>query len=96
MNHFVYIIYSETTDSFYIGETSNVQERINRHNSGIYNSAYSKLATDWKLFWFIECETRGQALKIEKHIKKMRNRDFYKNLVLYPEISLKLLYRYSS
>jgi len=96
MNHFVYIIYSESADRFYIGETSNVQERINQHNSGFYDFAFSKQASDWNLYWSLECNSRSQAIKIEKHIKKMRNRKFYENLILYPEISQKLLIRFTS
>jgi predicted GIY-YIG superfamily endonuclease len=33
MNHFVYIVYSEMTDRFYIEETVDVEGRIAQHNS---------------------------------------------------------------
>ena len=95
MSHFVYIIYSESTDRFYIGETVEVEERITRHNSGFYHSSYSKQAKDWKLFWQLECKSRRQALQIENHIKKMRNRKYYHNLKYFPEIAQKLLSQYS-
>ncbi len=80
MDYFVYILFSETLNKFYIGQTVYVEERLKQHNSGFYNSAFSKVATDWELFWMLECKTRGQALKIERHIKEMRNRDFTKIL----------------
>ena len=41
MAHFVYFIYSEMTNRFYIGETCEVVKRINQHNSGFYDSAFS-------------------------------------------------------
>ena len=94
MAHFVYIIYSESADRFYIGETCDVPERIQQHNTGFYDSSFSKQASDWGLFWLLECKSRSQALKIEKHIKKMRNRKFYENLNRYPEIAQKLLIRF--
>ena len=94
MAHFVYIIFSESCNKFYVGETLNVHERINRYNLGIYKSAFSKQASDWKLFWSLECSSRTQALKIENHIKKMRNRVYYENLVRFPEISQKLIARF--
>ena len=94
MTHFVYIIFSESINRFYVGETVNVDERITQHNLGFYKSAFSKQATDWKLFWSIECVSRTQALKIENHIKKMKNRKYFENLVKCPEISQKLLIRY--
>ena len=94
MSHFVYIIYSESADKYYIGETCNVKERIHQHNSGFYDFSFSKQTNDWQLFWSLDCNSRSQALKIEKHIKRMRNRKFYENLVRFPEISQKLLERY--
>ena len=94
MAHFVYILYSESVDRFYIGETCNIEQRILQHKTGFYKSAFSKKASDWILFWSVECDSRNQALKIEKHIKKMRNRTFYQNLVKYPEMTSKLLQRF--
>jgi putative endonuclease len=94
MSHFVYIIYSKVADKFYVGETCNVEERISQHNSGFYDSSFSKQANDWQLFWSLECDSRNRALKIEKHIKKMRNRKFYQNLVLFPEMTQKLFDRF--
>jgi putative endonuclease len=94
MAHLVYIIYSDSIDKFYVGETVNVAERLNQHNVGVYKAAFSKQATDWQLFWSIGCHSRSQALKIEKHIKKMRNRKYFENLIKYPEISQKLLKLY--
>ena len=95
MAHFVYIIFSESIDKFYVGETVNVDERLVQHNSGFYKSAFSRQATDWKLFWSIECVSRNQALRIEKHIKKMRNRKYFENLIKYPKIAQKLLKLYN-
>ena len=77
MAHFVYILYSLSADRFYVGETVNVSERIKQHNSGFYDGSYSKQAKDWELYFEIECTSRSQALKFEKFIKKMRNRNFY-------------------
>ena len=77
MPHFVYIIYSENSDRFYVGETLNVQRRIEQHNAGHYNHASTKFANDWKLFLKIECHNRTQALKMERFIKKMKSRKFY-------------------
>jgi len=52
------------------------------------------MTSDWKLFWSVECKSRTQALKIEKHIKKMRTRTFYQNLIKYQEMTEKLLQRF--
>ena len=90
----VYIIYSVALDSFYIGFTESLSERIVQHNQGFYQGAYTKMANDWELFHYIECESKKQAILIERHIKKMRSRKYYHSLRDYPEISLKLLAHY--
>ena len=86
MAHFVYIIYSKSVDKFYVGETLNVAKRFEQHNSGFYKAAFSKQTTDWKLFWAVECNSRRQALKLEKFIKNMKSRKFYFKLKENPTI----------
>ena len=95
MKYFVYIIYSDRINDFYIGQSVDVQERVKQHNSGFYHGASTKKADDWDLFWSLECESKKQAILIESHIKRMRNRNYYTNLKNYPEISKKLLQRYN-
>ncbi len=92
--HYVYIIYSSSSDSFYIGETMDINNRINEHNSDLHKFSYTRRALDWEVYFLLECKSKIQALKIEKHIKRMRNRTYYKNIKKHPNISLKLLERY--
>ena len=74
---YVYILYSESLDKYYIGYTSvAIEMRIERHLNNYYSNHYTKIANDWKLFWSLECENQFQALKIENHIKKMKSRKF--------------------
>jgi putative endonuclease len=96
MKHFVYIIHSQSTDKFYVGETLHVPERIVKHNSGHFHHASTKFATDWELFLQIECESGTQARKIERHIKKMKSRKYYEDLARYPEMTVMLLRKFSS
>ena len=84
MAHFVYIIYSPSTDKFYVGETVNVPARIEEHNSGHYHHASTKFANDWELFLQVECESGTQALKLERFIKRMKSRKFYQKLKKHP------------
>ncbi|MFD1616076.1 GIY-YIG nuclease family protein [Gelatiniphilus marinus] len=39
--NFVYILYSKLLDKFYVGEASNLEERIEQHNYGFYNNAFT-------------------------------------------------------
>ncbi|MGQ8337527.1 GIY-YIG nuclease family protein [Sunxiuqinia sp. A32] len=80
MNHFVYIIYSQSVDRFYVGETINVSNRIAKHNSGVYERSSTKIANDWEVFLIIECMSRKQALMLENFIKRMKSRKFYTRL----------------
>ncbi|MBI5917313.1 MAG: GIY-YIG nuclease family protein [Bacteroidetes bacterium] len=94
--HYVYVLFSEGTGKFYVGETFNVEERLERHNSGYYDGKWSEKAKPWVLFLSIECENKAQALTIERHIKNMKSRVYLENLKSYPEMVVKLLRKYSS
>ena len=94
MKYYTYIIRSSSTDSYYIGSTENLQNRLRIHNEGGYIGSSTKKANDWKVYFYIECSSRSQAENIEKHIKRMRTRIYYRNLTIYPEMSEKLLERY--
>ena len=89
--HFVYIIYSPEKDTFYIGETSNTELRLEWHNSAKFKNAHTKIANDWEIFHLIECVDILQARKIERHIKNMKSKTYILNLKKHPEISEKLL-----
>jgi putative endonuclease len=91
----VYILFSNHLNRFYIGETSDVENRLKQHNSGFYDNSYTKKATDWEKYLLIECNSKRQSLKIETHIKKMKSVTYIKNLKKYPEIILKLKEKYN-
>ena len=87
-----YIIFSKKLNRFYIGVTQQgVNERILKHNEHAYgNHRFTAKAEDWELFLFIESDDYKQAVRIEKHIKKMKSATFITNLKKYPELILKL------
>jgi len=90
----VYILYSRKLDSYYIGETKEIEVRINQHNTKVYPHSYTKQADDWEPFIKIECLSRTQARKIEAHIKRMKSRKYIQNLKEFPEIIDKLKSKY--
>ncbi len=69
MKFHVYIIYSKKKCSFYKGQTSNITERIKRHNNG-YEKA-TKTGVPWLLIWKMEKESRSEALILEKKLKNL-------------------------
>jgi len=69
MKYYVYIIYSASLDSYYKGQTSCLEERLSRHNSGYEKSTCN--GTPWKLVWSTTKSTRGEALILEKKLKNL-------------------------
>jgi putative endonuclease len=79
MPFYVYILYTEKFDKFYIGQTDDVTNRLHRHNSG-YEKA-TKPYIPWVMVWYTEKPSRAEAMQLEKKLKnlsKERIRDFIK------------------
>ena len=75
----VYILESKLDGSFYIGQTSNLEERVNRHNKGL--NRYTKHKKPWKLIYSEECTSRSGAMKLEKKLKSWKKRDAIINYI---------------
>ena len=93
--YFVYILQSEKINRFYIGYTSNLDLRMQFHENA-ESRKYTYNADDWTLFFSIACESKTQALAIEKHIKAMKSKVYIENLKKYPEMAEKLLEKYKA
>jgi len=79
MKYFVYILYSKTTDRFYIGSCSDVEERLRRHNAGA--TASTKNGRPWDVVYQEIFENKSKAIRHENYIKKMKSREFIKKLI---------------
>jgi putative endonuclease len=75
----VYILQSEKDGSYYIGFTSNLNQRLEYHNSG--KSRYTSKKMPWKVVYTELFETRSEAIRREKFLKKQKNHEFYKKLI---------------
>ena len=93
--NFVSILYSKSLNKYYVGEAIDLQVRIKQHNSGFYETAYTKIAKDWTLYHSIACINRIQARKIEIYMKKMQSKTYIQNLKSYPEITKRLKIKYN-
>jgi putative endonuclease len=69
MTYFVYIIYSENFDKFYIGQTNDFNQRIIRHNAGYENA--TKPYLPWKMVCLIEKPSRSESIILEKKLKNL-------------------------
>lgn len=80
-----YIIYSPSSDLFYVGSCLNFEERLEKHNSHYFSKAFTHKASDWIKFVRIENLSQPEARFLEAFIKKMRNREFYLKLKNNPD-----------
>lgn len=62
----------------YVGQTSDLADRIGRHNSSKYG--YTKSGRPWLLIYSESFATRSEAIEQEKFLKSGRGRDFIDNL----------------
>ncbi len=76
----IYILKSKPTEKYYIGYTSNVLERLNRHNSNREKATKNK--GPWELVYTESYATRSEALKREKYIKSQKSKKFIENLIV--------------
>ena len=64
----VYILFSEKSSKYYVGQTANIDKRLKRHQMGLVPS--TKYGRPWSLVLQIEVSNRSEALVLEKKIKK--------------------------
>ncbi len=76
---FVYIIQSKKDFSFYIGQTSDLDSRLNKHNEGL--SKYTSSKIPWKLVYFEMYSTRAEAIKREQEIKLKKSKKYLEYLI---------------
>ena len=89
----VYILFSEKLNKFYIGFTTNLEERLQFHQNA-ETQKFTHNATDWVVFLTIACDSKSQGLGMEKHIKSMKSKIYIQNLKKYPEMVEKLQVKY--
>jgi len=75
---YVYVLYSTTSDKYYVGHTEYLEERIARHNSVDHNG-WTKRYQPWELHWQLGLTTRSKAMLAEQYLKK-KPRDYIRRL----------------
>ncbi|MDR9488582.1 GIY-YIG nuclease family protein [Salibacter sp.] len=69
MSYHVYVLYSFSVDKFYKVYTNNLEERINRHNSG--REISTKFGAPWSLIWTTEKKSASKAMTLERKLKNL-------------------------
>jgi len=79
MSFYVYILYSPTTNRYYIGSCEKVEIRLQQHNSG--RNLSTKHGIPWHLKKTEIFKTRREAFKRESFIKKMKSKLFIEKVI---------------
>ena len=79
---YVYILYSQKSDRFYIGHTMDVYKRLEEHNNQRMTTKYTSKHLPWDLvLYFKISESRGEAILVERFIKNQKSREFIRRLI---------------
>ena len=81
MLYYVYILYSASSDKYYVGSTQDYQKRLLQHNSSENNTFTSK-----HIPWTLVCvfrtgDTRSSAIQIERFIKRQKSKRFIESII---------------
>ena len=77
--HYCYILYSEKLDKYYIGSTSDVGGRLQRHNTS--KKGFTSTGKPWELKYYETYESKHKALLRELQIKGWKDRDLLQGLI---------------
>ena len=77
--YFLYILNSPSRKKYYIGYTSNPDDRLVKHNSK--HKGFTHGVKDWEIVYTEQFQTKQEAMKREKQIKSWKNRQLIEALI---------------
>lgn len=79
---YLYILFSEQHNLYYVGYTSNYQQRLIQHNTQEFFNTYTSKYRPWQLVAVFECGFgEKEAIRLERFIKKQKSRKLIELLV---------------
>ncbi|RYU85416.1 GIY-YIG nuclease family protein [Mucilaginibacter terrigena] len=76
---FTYILYSMSLDKYYVGSTSNLDERVKKHNTN--HKGFTGRAPDWVIKWSETLPTKEDAGMRERQIKSWKSKKMIQQLI---------------
>ena len=76
---FVYIMYSQKIDKYYIGYTADIKDRLAKHNRK--SNGFSSRGRPWTVVYSEEYESKNEAMEREKQLKRWKNRERRESLI---------------
>ena len=77
--HYIYILYSEVLDRYYIGATKDISKRVEKHLQS--KKGFTSRAKDWELKYSEVFDEKSEALKRERQIKSWKSRKLIEELM---------------
>ncbi|HOI31869.1 MAG: GIY-YIG nuclease family protein [Bacteroidales bacterium] len=79
--YYLYILYSEKADKYYVGISPDPDCRLQEHNTSDRIS-FTKKHRPWRMVALFECAVSlSEAMKIERFIKKQKSRKLIERMV---------------
>jgi putative endonuclease len=80
---YIYILISKSSDRYYVGHSPDIQKRLVEHNNPSRPDKYTAKYLPWELIaFFAVSDSRGEAMIIERFIKKQKSRHFIEDIIL--------------
>jgi len=75
----MYILYSKSINKYYIGITSNLVNRIKKHNSN--HKGFTGKTNDWEVVYSENYDSKKEAKCREDQIKSWKSKDAIERLI---------------
>ncbi len=77
--YYLYIIYSQKIDKYYIGYTADIDGRIAKHNR--VSKGFTNFGKPWILVYTETYASKQEAMAREKQLKSWKNKERLKSLI---------------
>ena len=77
--YYGYILYSRFLDRYYVGSSQDLIERLKKHLNN--HNGFTAKAKDWIIVFSIPFQTRAEALRWEKSVKRKKSRSYIEWLI---------------
>ena len=79
MPYHFYILHSQTLDRYYIGYTSNLADRLKKHNT--YHKGFTGRVNDWRVVYKEAYAEKSDAYARERQVKSWKSRKLIELLI---------------
>jgi putative endonuclease len=79
--YFIYILYSIPANKYYVGYTTDIDNRLHQHNNQEHFNTFTSKYRPWMVRALFSCgNNESEAIQIERFIKKQKSRTLLEHL----------------